>query len=71
MSQITQFTIYGQYTKVMSINLCQINLYLTGLHGVRKQFIGFQYGTKFAEGTVSFVYMNAFGWLRALTALVS
>jgi hypothetical protein len=44
--------------KFMSINLCQINLYLTGFYGVRKQYIDFQYGTKFAEKTVSFVYMK-------------
>ena len=43
------------------INLCQINLYLTGLYGVRKKYIGFQYGAKFAEKTVSFLYTNEFG----------
>jgi hypothetical protein len=68
--QKTQFEIYGCYMKSMFINLCQIKLYLTGLYGVRKQYIGFQYGTKFAEKTVSFVYMNAFRWLRAPAALV-
>ena len=51
----------------MFLNLCLINLYLTGLYGVRKQYIGFQYGTKFAEKTVSFVYMNEFGgWANQL-----
>ena len=42
-------------------NLCRMNIYLTGLYGVGKQYIGFQYGTKFAEQTVSFLYTNEFG----------
>jgi hypothetical protein len=47
--------------------VCQINLYLTGLYGVRKHYIGFQYGIKFAEQTVSFLYMNEFGgWANQL-----
>ncbi len=53
------------------INLCRINIYLTGLYGVRKQYIGFQYGTKFAEQTVScliFVY-KLFRWFGAPAAL--
>ena len=41
-----------------------MNIYLTGLYGVGKQYIGFQYGTKFAEQTVSFLYMNSFGGLE-------
>ncbi len=49
------------------INLCQINLYLTGLYGVRKKYMGFQYGTKFAEKTVSFLYTSEFGgWANEL-----
>ena len=51
--------------------VCQINLYLTGLYGVRKHYIGFQYGTKFAEQMVSFLYMNEFGGLAKPAALVS
>ncbi len=51
--------------------MCQINLYLTGLYGVRKNYIGFQYGTKFTEQTVSFMYMNEFGgWAKQPAALV-
>jgi hypothetical protein len=66
----TDDTIYNLRTKYqvgVILCVCQFNLYLTGLYGVRKHYIGFQYGTKFAEQTVSFMYMNEFGgWANQL-----
>ncbi len=48
------------------LRVCQINLYLTGLYGARKNYIGFQYRTKFAEQMVSFLYMNSVVWQNQL-----
>ncbi len=69
----TDDIIYNLRTKYqvgVILCVCQINLYLTGLYGVRKHYIGFQYGAKFAEQTVSFLYMNEFGgWANQLRSV--